>query len=96
MDLLAGFIDCCVEIDYNCNDRIQASEIFKTYSKWAKENNEYEMSSKKFFNELAKKMPSRGRNAKGAYYTNIRWTEYALELRGGTMKQYNFDDFKEG
>lgn len=96
MDLLAGFIDCCVEIDYNCNDRIQASEIFKTYSKWAKENNEYEMSSKKFFNELAKKMPSRGRNAKGAFYTNIRWTEYALELRGGTMKQYNFDDFKEG
>ena len=54
------------------------------------------MSSKKFFNELAKKMPSRGRNAKGAFYTNIRWTEYALELRGGTMKQYNFDDFKEG
>ena len=48
------------------------------------------------FMELAKKMPSRGRNAKGAFYTNIRWTEYALELRGGTMKQYNFDDFKEG
>lgn len=91
MDLIAGFIDQCVMIDYACYDRMVASDLFKVYSKWAKQNNEYEMSSKKFFMEVGKKLPNKGRDRKGIFYTNIRLTDYANEL---VDKQYNFSDFK--
>lgn len=80
MDLIAGFMAQCIEIDYACDDNVNASDIFRVYSKWAKENNEYEMSSKKFFTELGKKMPDKGRNSKGMYYTHFRFTEYANDL----------------
>ena len=91
MDLIAGFIDQCVMIDYACYERMVASDLFKVYSKWAKQNNEYEMSSKKFFMEVGKKLPNKGRDRKGIFYTNIRLTDYANEL---VDKQYNFSDFK--
>lgn len=80
MDLLAGFLEQCVEIDYECKDKIASSDLFRIYSRWAKENNEFEMSSKKFFREVGKKLPDKGRNAKGVYYTSIRLTPYGLEL----------------
>lgn len=90
MDLIAGFVEQCVIIDYNGNNRIMASELFSVYSKWAKFNNEYEMSSKKFFVELAKKVPDKGRNVKGIYYNNVRFSDYALSL---TPKNYTISDF---
>ena len=92
MDLIAGFLDQCIEIDYDSDDKIMASELFRIYSRWAKANNEYEMSSKKFFSEAVKKLPNKGRNGKGIFYSNIKLTEYAKEL-AQNGKQYSFDDF---
>lgn len=90
MDLLAGFIDQCIVLDYDCDDKVPASDLFQVYSKWARANNEFEMSSKKFFKEITRKLPDKGRNARGIYYTNIRFTDYVSELSG---RQYKFEDF---
>ena len=92
MDLVAGFIEQCVMIDYASNEHIMASDLFAVYSKWAKQNNEYEMSSKKFFIEAAKKLPEKGRSGKGIFYGKIRFTDYARGLAPG--RQYSIDDFK--
>ena len=89
MDLIAGFVEQCIMIDYAA-DKIMAADLFGIYSKWAKQNNEYEMSSKKFFTEVSKKLPDKGRNSKGIYYTRIRLTEYAQGLAG---RQYDVNDF---
>lgn len=91
MDLIAGFIEQCVIIDYECREKIMASDMFSIYSKWAKANNEWEMSSKRFFMEARKRLPEVGRSGKGVFYRNIKLSEYALELKG---KQYSFSDFK--
>jgi putative DNA primase/helicase len=72
MDILEGFMQDCLEIDYDCNERTPAKELFQAYSRWAKANNEYEMSSKKFFMEIGKKLPEKGRGRTGIYYKNVR------------------------
>ena len=90
MDLLAGFLEQCIEIDYDADYSIMASDLFALYSKWAKRNNEYEMTSKKFFREVSKKLPEKGRSSKGIFYSNFRLTEYAEDLQG---RQYHFSDF---
>ena len=91
MDLIAGFVEQCIVIDYSCMDRVVASDLFKVYSKWAKQNNEYEMSSKKFFMEIAKKLPEKGRDRKGIFYSKIRLTEYGYGLLD---RQYRIEDFQ--
>ena len=90
MDLIAGFVEQCVIIDYEDDNKIMASDLFSVYSKWAKQNNEWEMSSKRFFMELAKKVPDKGRNVKGIYYSKIKLTDYAEGLLG---RQYRIEDF---
>ena len=90
MDLIAGFLEQCIEIDYDCKTSIMASNLFSLYSSWARKNNEYEMSSKKFFMEVQKKLPERSRCGKGIFYPKIRMTEYGESLVG---KQYSIDDF---
>lgn len=92
MDLLAGFLEQCVIIDYDCKEKIYSSDLFRVYNRWAKENNEYEMSSKKFFREVGKKLPDKGRDSRGVFYTSIRLTEYAKDL-DGKKRQYSIDDF---
>ena len=93
MDLLAGFLEDVIEIDYTCTDKILASELFDIYSRWARKNNEFEMTSKKFFKEIAKKLPEKGRISAGVYYTHIKFTEYAAKnLRQIDIKQYIFGD----
>lgn len=72
MDLLANFIEECIVIDYDCEDKVPAPDLFRAYIRWAKENNEYEMSSKKFFSEMTKKLPSKGRDSRGIFYKNIK------------------------
>lgn len=91
MDLIASFVEQCVVIDYDATEKIQASELFAVYSKWAKQNNEWEMSAKKFGMEVVKKLPERGRNGRGMYYSKIKLTEYALSL---VPRQYRIEDFK--
>ena len=91
MDLIAGFVEQCIVIDYDCREKIMASEMFSIYSKWAKQNNEWEMSSKRFFMEAKKRLPETGRSSKGVFYTSIKLSDYAQSL---LPKQYNFNDFK--
>ena len=88
MDVLAGFIDECLIIDYNCKDHLMARDLFQVYTKWAKENNEYEMSSKKFGMEITKKLPEKGRSAQGIYYLDVKFSESAKRF-----KDYRIDDF---
>lgn len=88
MDVLAGFVDECIEVDYDCKDKVMAGDLFKAYSKWARDNNEYEMSSKKFFSEVGKKLPEKGRGATGVFFKYIRLTKQA--------KQYSINDFYNG
>lgn len=95
MDLIGGFVNECIEIDYTCGERIMATDIFSMYCKWAKENNEWEMSSKKFFGELGKRVPEKGRTSKGIFYTKIKLTERAKELMD-KGRQYNVNDFYYG
>ena len=90
MDLIAGFVEQCIAIDYTAPS-IMASDLFYVYRQWAKANNEWEMSSKRFFTEVAKKLPEKGRSGKGVYYTKIRFTDYAKEI---APKQYRIEDFK--
>lgn len=91
MDLVASFADACLEIDYNSTDKIMASDMFAVYIAWAKANNEYEMSAKKFGMELTKKIPDgKGRDKAGVYYSKIRFTEYG---RSFVQKKYTADQF---
>lgn len=93
MDLLVGFLEQCIIIDYDSDTKIMASDLFRVYVRWAKENNEYEMSSKKFFSEIGKKLPEKGRNGKGIFYKYIKFTDY---VNAGTEHQYSINDFKIG
>lgn len=90
MDLVAGFIEQCVMINYDAVNHIMASDLFNVYRQWAKQNNEYEMSSKKFFTEVQKKLPEKGRSGKGIYYGKIELTDYAKSI---VPHQYRIEDF---
>lgn len=92
MDLLASFVEQCIIIDYESTVKITAQEMFALYMKWAKDNNEFEMSSNKFFREIAKKLPEKGRSAHGVFFPNVKISPYGLWLTSGD-KQYNFSDF---
>lgn len=92
MDLLAAFCEACIEIDYVHGDRIAATDLFSVYSNWAATNNEFTMSSRKFFNEVTKKLPEKQRASSGMFYTKIRLTEYAKTLLNKT-KNYKITDF---
>lgn len=77
MDLLASFMDACVVIDYTAQDAIPASDLYAIYTAWANENNEYVMTSRKFFVEIGKKIPEKSRLSSGIVYKKIRLTDFA-------------------
>lgn len=91
MDLIAGFVEQCVVINYECEEKIMAADLFAIYSKWAKQNNEWEMSAKRFGMEIVKKIPEKSRTSKGVCYGKIELTEYAKSL---IPKQFRAEDFK--
>lgn len=93
MDILANFMESCIEIDYVNGELISAQDLFALYGAWAKKNNEFEMTSRKFFIEIAKKLPEKKRRGSGMFYPNIRETEYAHSLIA-TSKQYKIGDFE--
>lgn len=93
MDLLAGFIEDAIVIDYTCNERIMAKDLFGMYIKWARANNEYEMTSKRFFKEITQKLPEKGRIGAGMYFSKIHFTDYAN--RNLVERQYSFEEFKQ-
>ena len=92
MDLLAAFCEACVQVDYVNGDSISATDLFTVYSNWASSNNEFTMSSRKFFNEVTKKLPEKKRAGSGMFYTKIRLTEYAQELLH-RQRNYKISDF---
>lgn len=94
MDVLATFCDNCIQVDYDTNEKVLASNLFAVYSNWAKTNNEFEMTSRKFFIEIGKKLPEKIRQSDGIYYPKIIFTDYAKKLvEQNKPKQYNFEDF---
>lgn len=53
MDVLEGFIDeCCIIRD---SEKVKASDVYQAYKQWARDNEQYLMSSTKFGRELSKK-----------------------------------------
>jgi putative DNA primase/helicase len=86
MDLIAAFVEQCIVIDYDTEQKISASDLFAIYRGWAKENNEWEMSAKRFGMEMVKKTPEKVKTAKGIMYGKIKLTEYALKF----LPQRNF------
>ena len=90
MDLIASFVEQCIEIDYDSEVKVPAADLFGVYRAWAKSNNEWEMTAKKFGMEIVKKLPERGRNGKGVYYGKIKLTEYASNL---VPRNYRIEDF---
>ena len=53
MDSIAAFIEeCC---DTNPMQKVQSSELFNAYDRWAKENHQHIMSSTKFGREMVKR-----------------------------------------
>lgn len=91
MDLMAGFMDACIAIDYTESKAIPASELYTIYTEWAKINNEYVMTSRKFFGELSKRTPEKKKIASGIVYGKIRLTEFAKKLK---PVRYTADMFK--
>lgn len=81
MDVLAAFKDSCIVIDYNCKDGIAANELYNIYTAWANENNEFVMTSRKFFMEIVKKLPDKSRIGSGVIYRKIRLTPYAKKFK---------------
>lgn len=66
MDVLSAFIeDCCEE-----GQEVEARELFKAYTEWAKIGNEYEMSNTRFGREMGKRYEKR-RTSTNYYYIGI-------------------------
>lgn len=91
MDILASFVEQCIEIDYTAEEPISASRLFRVYLHWAKENNEYEMSANKFGREIVKKVPEKQKTAAGIMYKYIRFTDYAEQLE--PQRSFSYSDF---
>lgn len=93
MDVLESFVESCISIDYTTRDVVPFQELFSIYSAWAKTNNEFEMTSRKFAIEIAKKLPEKIRRGSGIFYPKIKETEYAKSLLNGSIRQYKITDF---
>lgn len=94
MDLIAGFVEQCIIIDYDNTEKVMAADLFAIYKAWAKENNEWEMTAKRFGMEIAKKVPEKGRDSKGIFYKKIQLTDYAQNLLPRQPRQYRWEDIK--
>lgn len=93
MDLIATFMEACVVIDYTTMDTIPANELYSIYSEWAKANNEYVMTSRKFFSEFGKRTPEKKRVSSGIVYQKLRLTEFAKKFQ---RRQYLPSSFYNG
>lgn len=95
MDILTNFMEQCVEIDYKSPEPIMAPQLFNLYTVWAQKNNEYQMTSRKFYTEIAKKVPEKTRIDKGVCYKGIKLNDYAKQLLAPkeNTKNYSIDDF---
>lgn len=67
MDSIEAFIQECCDVESHYS--VKATDIFQSYDNWARDNNEYKMSSTKFGRELSKKFTKFRSN--GTYYKGI-------------------------
>lgn len=81
MDIVATFMDEAVEITNRQEDTLTAMQLYEIYKAWAKENNEYEMKSKKFFMEMGNKLPYKKRTSAGIVYGGFVLTEFGNRYR---------------
>ena len=65
MDVVAAFLDACCVVGPG---REKTTDLYQSYIRWADENNEYKMSSRKFGQEMAKRFERTKSN--GACYYN--------------------------
>ena len=86
MDLIATFMEACVVIDYTSTTTIPANELYSIYAEWAKANNEYVMTSRKFFTEFGKRTPDKKRISSGIVYQKLRLTDFAKRFQ---RRQYS-------
>lgn len=95
MDILTNFMEQCIEIDYKSPEPIMAPQLFNLYTVWAQKNNEYQMTSRKFYLEIVKKVPEKTRIDKGVCYKGIKLNDYAKQLLAPkeNTKNYSIDDF---
>ena len=80
-------------IDNNPDHKISATSLFNVYQSWANTNNEYLMTSRKFFLEIKNKIPEKKRAASGFFYPGIELTDYAKTFG---VRNYKAEDFKNG
>lgn len=93
MDITATFVSQCIEIDYDTDCRISASDMYQCYVRWSKDAGEhYTMSAKKFGMEIVKKLPEKKRDGKGPYYLHVKFSESAKQYV--PVKNYTAADFK--
>ncbi len=90
MDILATFVEACLTIDNNPSHQIQANDLFNLFQQWAKKNNEYEMTSRKFFLEIAKKVPDKIRSSSGIQYRGVSINDYGRTFV--KAKGFNVED----
>ena len=64
MDVLSSFLDACCNIG---TGETRGKDLYQAFAVWAKENNEYEMSSRKFGTEIVKKFEHRKSNGERIY-----------------------------
>lgn len=76
MDIMNSFLECCV--DEVRGNRERASTVFRAYTKWAKENNEWEMSNTRFGKEMAKRF-ERERGSSGQFYCGLKVRDEYIE-----------------
>ena len=95
MDILTSFTEQCLIIDYKSPEKISATKLFNLYTVWAQKNNEYQMTSRKFYIEIAKKVPDKVRQPDGIYYKGIKLNEYAEDLTNHKepVRNYSINDF---
>lgn len=64
MDVVGSFLETCCMLD---TGEETGRDLYQAFVTWAKENNEYEMSSRKFGTEMMKKFESRKSNGEKLY-----------------------------
>ena len=97
MDILASFMEQCTVIDYTEQEPVPANKLFNLYLLWAQQNKEYQMTSRRFYLEIVKKVPQKVRISIGVCYKGIRLNDYANQLlaQKEPAKNYSINDFKE-
>ena len=76
MDVLATFCDACLLIDNDKEHTLTVNDLFGLYQAWARGNNEFVMTSRKFSREIKAKLPQAIQTAQQLLYAGVTVTDY--------------------